>query len=75
MSGYWVRFAATGDPNEPGAPPWPAYDPETRTFLELGDRIETGTGVGSEHCDLFDELLERDLDLTGPRSDGALSQP
>ncbi|WP_298242563.1 carboxylesterase family protein [uncultured Bradyrhizobium sp.] len=25
MMGYWVNFAARGNPNGPGLPPWPAY--------------------------------------------------
>jgi carboxylesterase type B len=25
MRRYWVRFAAAGNPNEPGLPEWPVY--------------------------------------------------
>jgi carboxylesterase type B len=36
MSGYWANFAATGDPNGPGLPPWPAWSPDTPAVMELG---------------------------------------
>jgi para-nitrobenzyl esterase len=43
MSDYWVAFAATGDPNgQPSArqwPRWPAYDPISEAYLELGPQI------------------------------------
>ena len=38
--GYVANFARTGDPNGPDLPPW-AADGESRTVLELGDRVQT----------------------------------
>jgi para-nitrobenzyl esterase len=40
IRGYWVQFAKTGDPNFESAPRWPSYDPESRQYFELGNRLE-----------------------------------
>jgi len=32
---YWVAFAKTGDPNGPGRPHWPAYDPAKDQLLDF----------------------------------------
>jgi para-nitrobenzyl esterase len=57
MAAAWARFAATGDPNGPGIPAWPAYDPEHRTVMEFG---QTATKARrdpcAETCDLFDTI-------------------
>jgi carboxylesterase type B len=37
MSDAWVRFAATGDPNNPSAPMWPSYAGAADEYLEFGD--------------------------------------
>jgi para-nitrobenzyl esterase len=37
MSDAWVRFAATGDPNDPSMPVWPSYSQEADEYLEFGD--------------------------------------
>ncbi len=61
MSDYWVRFAATGDPNGSGSPSWPVYRQESREYLELGNRVEPGSGIRTAFCDLWDELQRSHL--------------
>lgn len=39
IMGYWVRFAATGDPNRSDLPLWPRYDTTTELVLDLGDPV------------------------------------
>ena len=56
MGGYWVQFAATGDPNREGLPRWPAYDSETDQYLEFGDEIVVGSGLSREACALYEEI-------------------
>ena len=56
MVGYWVRFARTGDPNAPGAPPWPAYTSRADQHLTFGARIEVGKNLRREACDFFDRV-------------------
>jgi para-nitrobenzyl esterase len=63
MADYWVRFAATGDPNGGGAVIWPAYDARTREHLVFGDVIESAVGVRDEQCRLFDGLQEMRLGI------------
>ncbi len=56
MGRYWVSFAETGDPNSEGSRPWPAYDPDADSFLELGDEIRSGQGVAVDRCAIFDRV-------------------
>jgi para-nitrobenzyl esterase len=54
MSGYWVNFATSGDPNGPGLPEWPAYDVENEAFMEFGDTIRPGNHLLEKECDFFE---------------------
>ena len=56
MIGYWVRFAATGDPNGDNAPAWPRYRPSADQALELGDQVEPRAGVYKELSDFFNRV-------------------
>ena len=57
MGGYWTNFAATGDPNGDGLPPWPAWDAATDGYIELGDEVSAGAGLRQDACALYDEAL------------------
>ena len=40
MMGYWLRFAATGDPNHDNAPAWPRWNDDAR-LLSLAEGIRS----------------------------------
>jgi len=54
MMGYWVRFAATGDPNSPDLPAWPAYDATSDEYLEIGETVGIHSGLHVGASELFD---------------------
>jgi para-nitrobenzyl esterase len=39
MSSYWANYIATGNPNGPGLPEWPAFDAKLPTVMEIGDHF------------------------------------
>jgi para-nitrobenzyl esterase len=50
---YFSRFAATGDPNAPGAVEWPGYDEEADPYLALDKTVSVGSNA-AEKCDFWD---------------------
>jgi para-nitrobenzyl esterase len=42
MAAYWVNFAASGNPNGPGLPDWPRYDPNRPTTAIFKDGVRIG---------------------------------
>ena len=61
VSGYWTRFAATGDPNGPGAPHWPAYDRKTDLCLEIGHVVESRPVPHTEKYEVIHRSLGQRL--------------
>ncbi len=54
MIAAWTSLAATGNPNAPGAPAWPAYDIATDAHLVLGTPVTAAEGVRTAKCDFWD---------------------
>jgi para-nitrobenzyl esterase len=59
IRGYWLNFAATGDPNGKGLPEWPAYDISRDSYLELGDTIRSREHLRTKQFDLYDSAQAR----------------
>lgn len=57
MLAYWTNFAAKGDPNGPGLPPWPGYTPGQTRYLRLSSDFPTAakadTDLRGALCPLF----------------------
>lgn len=57
LSGYWVNFVRTGDPNGKGLPEWPAFSPESATTMELGDKMAPRAIADNVKLELFRQAL------------------
>ncbi len=59
MQGYWTNFAKTGNPDETGLPPWPAYTGQSRKFLEFTDNGPVaGSQLRQKQCEVFADALK-----------------
>ena len=55
MADYWVRFAATGDPNGDGLSEWPVYTPDGHPTMVFGDTTGAGPHPAATQIDFVDE--------------------
>lgn len=58
MSGYWVNFIKTGNPNGKGLPEWPAFREMPGETMELGDKMEPRPVASPEKFEMLKKLLE-----------------
>lgn len=56
MMDYWVRFAATGNPNAPHQMHWPRYDGKHERILELDETKTRLTRYHAAQCDFLSTL-------------------
>jgi para-nitrobenzyl esterase len=56
MSSYWINFARSGDPNDQGLPPWPAFTNAERKVQYLGDPITVGSVANIYGLSVFDSV-------------------
>jgi para-nitrobenzyl esterase len=59
MSGYWVAFARSGNPNGAGRPEWPAYDPATDKLMEFGTEVQVRANFRKEKLGIIDAFQLR----------------
>lgn len=56
MLDYWTQFAATGDPNGGGLPPWTRFYPSRGNYLDLSPTPRRAAPLGADRCDLLTSL-------------------
>jgi len=75
MTGYWTQFAKTGDPNGPGLPPWPIYDPKTDQVLEIGHEVKLWPTPHADRFAVFERSLNSKLALIPKSGQGPDTNP
>jgi para-nitrobenzyl esterase len=55
---YWINFAATGNPNGPGLPTWPAYRADAEEMADFGDGVNILKAYRTAQLDVIEKVLD-----------------
>jgi para-nitrobenzyl esterase len=59
VSQYWVNFAKSGDPNGPGLPAWPTFDPKSNSVLYIDKTIAPGPVPNQKYYAFWDRFAAK----------------
>ena len=59
IADYWFNFAQSGNPNAPGLPSWPAYEP-TKDEVQVLMEVRNALHPRSAHMDRIEALALSD---------------
>jgi para-nitrobenzyl esterase len=62
LAGAWVAMAATGDPNNPRTPAWPAYDARRRATMVFGETTRVVEDPRARFREMWDHYAADDND-------------
>ena len=57
VADYWVNFARSGNPNGPGLPEWPTYDPDNDTVQILDADVRTAVHPRKAELDRMERIF------------------
>ena len=58
MSSYWANIIKTGNPNGPGLPAWPVFDPKQPRVMEVGDHFGPIPVATPAHKSFWDRFFK-----------------
>jgi para-nitrobenzyl esterase len=59
VQAYWVNFIKTGNPNGPGLPNWPAFNPQQPEVMTFDSDIKPGPVTKKRFYDFWDEYVRK----------------